>query len=137
MDWARRLISRRRRQGTGLYILFLILYSLNAVFFAEELTHHAGVPPKTLWYLMLPLVLIVAQLVYPTALGWGCVFAGFTVYLVIGAYYLVRNFGWSQWRVDTSGFVGGLILLAVLLGICKRLYSYRPVNELNEGESDS
>jgi hypothetical protein len=130
-------MGRRRRQGSWLYILCLMLYLLYALFLAEEVTHHTGASLSALWYLTLPLVVIVAQLVYPTVLGWGCVLTGFTVYLVIGTYYLIRNFGWSQWRVDTSGFVGGLILLAVLLGICKGLYSYRPMNESDGDMSDT
>lgn len=134
MDWARRLTSRRRRQGTGLYILCLILYVLYAVFVAEEVTHHTGTPFSALWYLALPLVVVVTQLVYPTILGWACVLAGVTLYFLIGAYYLIGNFGWSQWRVDTSGFVGGLILLAVPLWICVGLYRRRPFVEFNGEE---
>ncbi len=134
MSGLSRLISRRRRRGTWLYIVCLVLYVLYALGYAEEAAFHSGAPLSALWYLVIPLLVIVVQLAYPTLLGWAGVLGGFAFYLVTGAYYLVLNFGWSQWRVDTSGFVMGLVLLAALLGVCLGLYRYRPASAPEDAE---
>lgn len=127
VSWVRSLLGRRRRRGTWLYMVCLALYLFYGAGYAEEASFHFGTSPTALWFLLIPLLVIVVQLAYPTLLGWATVLGGCAYYLITDAYYLALNFGWSQWRVDTSGFVMGLVLLAVLLGVCLGLYRYRPV----------
>lgn len=121
-----RLIDRRDRRGTWIYVVCLVLWSLQALFYAEEASFHSGVALGDLWYLGIPFLVIGAQLLYPTLLGWAGVLSGLCFFIVTGFYFLIRNFGWSQWRVDTSGFIGGLAVLIVLLAVGVGLYRARP-----------
>ena len=105
------LIDKQPRRATWLYGVCLLLYVLYAIAFAAEMA-----PPEAtvarFWPLIIPAVIIISQLVYPTLFGWLCVFLPFGFYTCASAYYLL------QWHGSITGFMIGLVPLTVLAFVC-------------------
>ena len=122
------VFARCERRGGWLYTICLVVVILYGLLYTSERSFHANVPYLTAFApMLLPIGIILLQVLRPTLLGWAAVLTGFTFYTVIGCYFLIRNFGWSQWRVDTSGFVLGSMPIAALMAICIGLWRQRPV----------
>lgn len=122
------LLGRRTRRGTWAYVLWAIPYMLTAWFFAGEMAFHAGARPYQMLPLLIPVLIVTAQIIYPTLLGWSVIFIPSVAYCSFGLYYLVRNATESppQWKNDLAGFVLGSFFVGAYLFVCVCLFFARP-----------
>jgi hypothetical protein len=122
------LLGRRNRRGTWAYVLWGIPYILTAWLFAGEMAFHAGARAYQMLPLLIPVIIVAAQIIYPTLLGWGVIFIPSVAYCGFGLYYLVRNATERppQWENDLAGFVLGSFFVAAYLFSCVCLLFARP-----------
>jgi hypothetical protein len=104
------LIEKQPRRGVWLYGLCLVLYILYVIMLAAEMAP-PGAPVASFLPLLVPAVIIISQLVYPTLLAWLCIFVGFVFYTCAGVCCL-------QWPGSALKFVLGLIMLTILISVC-------------------
>jgi hypothetical protein len=95
------LLGRRTRRATWAYLLWFIPYLVTAWLFG-------GYP---LIPLLIPVFVVVAQMVYPTLLGWAVVFIPSVLYCGAWVYYVVRNATQRQpqWEPMVLCFVGAYL----------------------------
>ncbi len=115
------LLGRRTRRATWVYLFWFIPYLLTAWLFAGDVAFHAGAHPYLI-PLLIPVFVVVAQIVYPTLLGWAVIFIPSVLYCGAWVYYLVRNATQRQpqWEPMVSCFVGAY------LAVCFCLFFARP-----------
>src|ERR1035441_340067 len=106
------LLGRRTRRATWAYLFWFIPYLLTAWLFAGDMAFHAGAHPYLI-PLLIPVFVVVAQIVYPTLLGWAVIFIPSVLYCGAWVYYLVRNATQRQpqWEPMVSCFVGAYLAL--------------------------
>jgi hypothetical protein len=127
--WLAALVERRSRRGWWAYVIWLLVYLPTAMMFAGEMSAHGGAGAAQMWPLLIPIVILIAQWVRPTILGWGVLFLPTLLYFGIGVYYLIRNNlgAHPQWEHDSEGVILGSVFLAALLVACAALmFAARP-----------
>jgi hypothetical protein len=84
--------------------------------------------PYQMLPLLIPVVVVVTQIAYPTLLGWAVLFIPSVLYGSAGIYYLVRNATQRppQWEDDLGGFVMGSVFVGAYLAVCFCLFLARP-----------
>lgn len=124
----RSLIERRGRRGTWAYAAWLVAYLVTAWLFAGELAFHAGAGLFQMLPLLIPVLVVVVQIVYPTLLGWVVILIPSVLYCGAGVYFLVRNATRRrpQWEDDPAGFVMGSVFVGAYLAVCLCLILARP-----------
>lgn len=122
------LLGRRARRNTWAYVLWLIPYLLTAWLFAGELAFHSGAGPLQMLPLLLPVLVVLTQMAYPTVFGWALIFVPSVLYCGVGAYYLVRNATerQPQWEHDPGGFIIGAFFVCAYVAVCLCLFFARP-----------
>jgi len=122
------LLGRRNRRGTWAYVLWVIPYILTAWLFAGEMAFHAGARPYQMLPLLIPVLIVATQIIYPTLLGWTVIFIPSMAYCSFGLYYLIRNATERppQWENDPAGFVLGSCFVGAYLFVCVCLFFARP-----------
>jgi hypothetical protein len=135
------LLGRRNRRGTWAYVIWVIPYILTAWLFAGEIAFHAGARPYQMVPLLIPVLIVAAQIAYPTLLGWTVIFIPSVAYCSCGLYYLVRNATErpAQWENDLAGFLLGSFFVGAYLFVCVCLVFARPrpASEVNAGPGAS
>ena len=63
------LVGRREPRGTWAYVLWLGPYLVTAWLFAGEMAFHRGAKPLQMLPLLIPVVIVLTQIFYPTILG--------------------------------------------------------------------
>jgi hypothetical protein len=127
--WLVALVQRRSRRGWWVYVIWLLVYLFTAMMYAGEIAFHSGVMAVQMWPLVIPVLIVIAQWVRPTMLGWAVICLPTFLYFVVGVYYLVRNnLGpHPQWEHDSGGVILGSFFLAALLAACIALmFAARP-----------
>jgi hypothetical protein len=129
-------IARRKRRRSWVYICWLVIYIPVALIFdGDVLSRNVGLFGQSV--LLIPVAGVIAQMIYPTWLGWFVIFVPTILYTGAGLYYLFQNTFVEkppQWQDDREGFVIGAILMAVLVSICAGFIFARP--KLRTGELD-
>jgi hypothetical protein len=121
---ARSLFQRRPRRHTWAYVLWLFAYVPAAWLFAGD----TGAQVYQLWPLLVPVVIVVAQMMYTTLVGWVVIVVPSALYSGVGVFYLIRNATETppQWQYDSSGFIMGLIFIGAFVAVCVALIFARP-----------
>jgi hypothetical protein len=122
------LLGRRSRRGTWAYALWFIPYLVTAWAFARELAMEAGARPYQMLPLLIPVLVVAAQLIYPTLLGWTVIFIPWVAFCTFGLYHLIRNATRRppQWDNNLSGFILGYLFVGACLLVCVCLLFARP-----------
>jgi len=94
-----------------------IKWYVKPIRFAGEMAFHAGARPYQMLPLLIPVLVVAAQVFYPTLLGWAFIFIPSVAYCCIGLYYLIRIAAEKppQWEHDLEGFVVGLFFVGMYL----------------------
>jgi len=135
------LVQRRSWRGWWAYVIWLLVYLVTAMMFADEMAFHSGATATQMWPLLIPIVIIVVQWVRPTVLGWAVICLPTFLYFGVGVYYAVtNNLGpHPQWEHDSQGVILGSFFLAALLAACIALtLAARPrrIHEIKTAEPD-
>jgi hypothetical protein len=85
----RALIVRRSRGRAWAYGLWLLVYLPTALLFADEMSAHSGAGVLAMFPLLIPVVVAVAQMIYPTLLGWAVILIPSVLYAGVGVFYLI------------------------------------------------
>jgi len=128
------IIEKRSRKGFWVYILLGLVYIVFALWYAEELRFHGGIPIQNMWPLAIPLLLITFQIVYPTMLAWIVIFLPSALYTSVGIYYFAKNTLGASWEYDQGGYFLGLAVISVMVGLCFGLYKNRPLRMTKTAE---
>lgn len=115
-------LERRPRRATWIYGAVLALYVVYALSAVAELSK------MTRWPLVLPALVILVQVFFPTFLGWALVLTGCGGMLLVGCYYLVANAleRPPQWSNDLEGYAMGTVIVLILLLVVVVLIRFRP-----------
>jgi hypothetical protein len=113
------LVRRRSHRGWWAYLILLLFYIFMASWFACDL----NLSSSSLWPLLIPVIIITAQLIWPTVLGWAIIITPVFLYFCNGALEAIKDSFSSDplWKWNPGGFVVMLIVLAVLFGVCLAL----------------
>ena len=124
----RALILRRSRRRAWAYGLWLLVYLPTALLFADEMAAHSGAGIAAMLPLLVPIAIVVAQMIYPTLLGWAVILIPSVLYGGVGVFYLIRNATerHPQWEYDLSGFIMGSIFVGAWVAVCLALILARP-----------
>ena len=124
----RALIIRRGRGRAWAYGLWLLVYLPTALLFAGEMSAHSGAGIITMLPLLIPVAIAVAQMIYPTLLGWTVILIPSVLYAGFGLFYLIRNATerQPQWEHDLAGFIMGSIFVGAFIAVCVALIFARP-----------
>jgi len=112
------LFRRRSRRGWWAYLIWVLPYLLVASWFAADvnLSLSRQLP------LLLPIVLVIVQWVWPTVLGWAVIFTPTFLYFCDCASYLVQTIkDCFASNPDIEGIVCFLIFLGLLFSMCSAL----------------
>jgi hypothetical protein len=117
------LLQRRTRRGWWVYLAWAPLYIAGVAICGDDYN-------LSIWWsvpIYIPLAVVVAQLTYPTTLGWGFVIVLntlFTVSLVLLVLYDIAT-GAASFRFGAE-FIGGICYLVALTACCAALWRARP-----------
>ena len=119
----------------AIYALTLIVACpvllLTAGYYVFEMNSPVG------WLCLLPLVLLTAQLIWPTVIGWWLCLGLIVLYTLGYSYYWIRGTVEQQWRSDLSGYsMGTLVVLGLWSGVAGMLW-YRPRGVLRRTRGDN
>ena len=122
------LIVRRTRERGWAYGLWLLVYLPTAWLFAGEMAAHSGAGVLAMLPLLIPVAIAVAQMIYPTLLGWAVIVVPSVLYAGVGVFYLIRNATrrQPQWEYDLSGFILGSVFVGAFIAVCIALILARP-----------
>lgn len=122
-------IQRRPRRATWPYGVIAVLYVFLALFFLGDTGRDIPRELPQVWFLFVPALVIVAQIAYPTVLGWVLILAGVGSYALAGLYYSIINNLVErplQWSRDPEAVGLGTIFVIVLLAISALMIRNRP-----------
>lgn len=116
-------VKRRTRRNSWAYMLWLLAWLPPMVWMAGNLSFH--VPPFRLLPLLIPLVVVLAQLAYPTLLGWAAIIVPSTFATGVMLFFVVVT---GPGRVHDN--LPALVISSVAAGfyvlVCVALWFARP-----------
>jgi len=107
----RAVVKRRTRRGAWAYILWLLAYLPPMVWIAGGLSFH--VRPYQMLPLLIPIVVVLVQMVYPTLLGWAVIVIPSVFFAGIGVCAVVLTAPARYWQHDLAG----LVISSVVAGL--------------------
>ena len=99
------LFDRRSLRAWWAYVLWILIYLFICAL------GHEDVLPSPAWLALIPVALVIAHMIRPTALGWLIILVPTLLYAGVGVYYLIADFT-DKWTHD----LGRLIFLAMFEG---------------------
>lgn len=122
MQGKRGLFSRRKR-FVWPYVFLGVTYLATAYlyFVDREISSVLAIG-----ILLIPLILVVVQLVYPTLLGWLILMIPTFWYTGLGIYYLTIAVLNGKWEYDSSGLITGFIAVCLYCSVTAGLIMSRP-----------
>ena len=124
MLWLRSLVKRRTRRGSWAYILGLLVWLPPMVFAAGDLSFH--VRPYQLLPLLIPVVVVLVQLAYPTWLGWAVIVMPSVFFAGVGVVSVILTAPVRIQRHEPAALVISSIAAAVYVLVCVALWFARP-----------
>jgi hypothetical protein len=116
-------VTRRARRGSWAYILALIAWLPPMVFGAGNMSFH--VRPYQLLPLLIPVVVVLVQLAYPTLLGWVVIVIPVVFCTGVMVFFVIIT---APGRVghDLAGLAISSVVDVVYLLVCAALWFARP-----------
>lgn len=132
MAWLKTLVRPRQKQGNWFYCSCLGVCLVYTLLLAVEASVQWRIPLHRLWPLLVPSLLLLAQLLYPTLAAWVVLLSG-----SLGLFVVLTKV--TMLQADLSGglvrLLGSAFHWAVFLGICVGLYHYRPLRRRRAGSA--
>ena len=120
----RPLVERRTRGGSWAYILGLLVWLPPMVFAAGDLSFH--VRPYHLLPLLIPVVVVLVQLAYPTLLGWAVLVIPSVFTAGVGVFFVVATAPARVQQHELAALVISSVTAAVYVLVCVALWFARP-----------
>ncbi|MCX6924371.1 MAG: hypothetical protein NT154_14325 [Verrucomicrobia bacterium] len=124
MLWLRSLVKRRTRHGSWAYILWSLAYLPPMVWTAGGLSFH--VRPYQLLPLLIPIVVVLVQLAYPTLLGWAVIVMPSVFCAGVGVFFVVVTAPARIRQHELAALVISSVTAAVYVLVCVALWFARP-----------
>jgi hypothetical protein len=121
---ARSLVERRTRRGSWAYILGLLVWLPPMVFAAGDLSFH--VRPYQLLPLLIPVVVVLVQLAYPTLFGWAVIVIPSAFTAGVMFFFVVLIAPARVQQHELAALVISSIAAAVYVLVCVALWFARP-----------
>ncbi len=118
------LIKRRARRGSWAYMLGLLAWLPPMVFAAGNLSFQ--VRPCQLLPLLIPVVVVLVQLAYPTLLGWAVLVIPSVFTAGVGVFFVVATAPARVQQHELAALVISSVTAAVYVLVCVALWFARP-----------
>jgi len=120
----RSLVKRRTRRGSWAYILGLLAWLPPMVFAAGDLSFH--VRPYQLLPLLIPVVVVLVQLAYPTLLGWAVIVMPSVFFAGVGVVSVILTAPVRIQRHELTALAISSIAAGIYVFVCVALWFARP-----------
>jgi hypothetical protein len=121
---ARSLVKRRTRRGSWAYILGLLVWLPPMVFAAGDLSFH--VRPYQLLPLLIPVVVVLVQLAYPTLAGWVVIATPSVFCTGVLVYFVVLTAPARVQQHELAALATSSVAAGVYVLVCAALWFARP-----------
>ena len=121
---ARALIERRNRRCSWAYVLGLLVWLPVMVFAAGNLSFH--VRPYQLLPLLLPIVVVLVQLAYPTLLGWVIILIPSVFFAGVGVFFVVLTAPGRLQGNELAALAISSVAVGIDVLVCVALWFARP-----------
>ena len=113
----------RRRRRVWVYVLWLLAYIITNLLYAELYRVENLRPSDWLLPILVPAVVVMAQIIYPTIFVWAVISLPTVFIAGVRAYELINDIGRIQ---GPSDFFLELFAVSVSVGTCVGLILFRP-----------
>ena len=118
------LVERRPRRGSWAYILWLLAWLPPMVFIAGDLSF--DVRPYQLLPLLIPILVVLVQLAYPTWFGWAVIVIPSVFFAGVGTFFVILTAPARVQRHEPTALVISSVAAAVYVLVCAALWFARP-----------
>ena len=119
LSWLHALVKVRSRRGSWAYLIWLLV-SIPPLAFLGRFYPHAS-----LLLLLVPIVIGLAQAVYPTILGWLVILIPSALFTGIGFFYVILTAP-GRFHEKLGALVVSSVAMTVYLLVCVSLWRARP-----------
>jgi hypothetical protein len=124
MRLVRAVVKRRTRRGVWAYLLWLLAYLPPMVWIAGGLSFQ--VRPYQMLPLLIPLVVVLVQVVYPTWLGWAVIVIPSVCFAGVGVCAVVLTAPARVQRHELAALAISSVAVSVYVLVCVALGFARP-----------